>query len=71
LERAKECLPTDNNNLNQGNKDFRKTTLSNFDKEGETWRQNGCITPEQKKKLKSLINNFEKTFKSMYSDQEK
>lgn len=71
LERAKECLPTDNNNLNQGNKDFLKDTLANFDREGEAWRQNGCITEEQKKKLKSLINNFEKTFKSMYSEQEK
>ena len=38
LETAKECLPTDNNNLSKGNKDFLKETLSKFDKEGETWR---------------------------------
>ena len=27
LERAKECLPTDNNNLSKGNKDFLNKTL--------------------------------------------
>ena len=34
IERAKECLPTDNNNLSQNNKNFLKDTLANFDKEG-------------------------------------
>ncbi len=45
MERAKECLPTDNNNLSAGNKTFMNETLEKFDKEGESWRQNGCITP--------------------------
>ncbi len=58
MERAKECLPTDNNNLSASNKTFLKENLDNFDKEGESWRQNGCITPEQRNKLKNLITNF-------------
>ena len=62
MERAKECLPTDNNNLNEANKKFLKETLANFDKEGESWRQNGCITPQQRAKLKNLIKNFESNF---------
>lgn len=58
MERAKECLPTDNNNLSQGNKDFLKETLGKFEKEGESWRQNGCISKDQRAKLKNLIKNF-------------
>ena len=34
FETAKECLPTDNNNLSAANKSFLKETLDKFDKEG-------------------------------------
>ena len=70
MERAKECLPNDNNNLSQANKDFMKKTLSQFDKEGEVWRQNGGITEEQRKKLKEMIHNFEHSYKKTYDPTE-
>ena len=62
MERAKECLPTDNNNLSSANKNFLKENLDKFDKEGESWRQNGCITKEQREKLKNLVSSFESNF---------
>ena len=51
MSRAKELLPTDNNNLSQANKQFLKSTLDQFDKEGESWSQSGGITKDQRKKL--------------------
>lgn len=44
MERAKECIATDNNNLSAANKSFMNDALQNFEKEGESWRQNGCIS---------------------------
>ena len=71
MERAKECLPFDNNNLSEGNKSFLSENIGKFDKEGETWRQNGCITEEQRAKLKNLIKSFDSTFKSLYANSDK
>jgi hypothetical protein len=34
MARAKETLPTDNNNLSESNKSFLKDTLDQFDREG-------------------------------------
>ncbi len=48
FKRAKELLPTDNNNLSQGNKDFLKKNLDNFEKEGDKWLKTGSIDAEQK-----------------------
>jgi tetratricopeptide (TPR) repeat protein len=62
MERAKECLPTDNNNLSAGNKGFLTETLAKFEVEGESWRENGCITAAQREKLRNLINCFERKF---------
>lgn len=42
--RAKEILPTDNNNLSEANKNFLRENLDLFDKEGEKWRKTGSIS---------------------------
>ena len=67
LARAKEILPTDNNNLSEGNKLFLKENLDLFDKEGEKWRKTGSIDPAQKENLQKLIQSFEGNFKQLYS----
>jgi hypothetical protein len=41
--RAKELLPTDNNDLSKENKIFLKENLDKFDIEGEKWRKSGYI----------------------------
>jgi ribosomal protein L32E len=62
FKRAKELLPTDNNDLNEGNKVFLRINLEKFDKEGEKWRKTGSIDAKQKEELKSLIKSFESNF---------
>ncbi len=41
--RAKELLPTDNNDLSKENQIFLKENLDKFDIEGERWRKSGSI----------------------------
>lgn len=65
MARAKEILPTDNNNLSESNKAFLKETLEQFDKEGEIWRQNGIVTEE----LRNHVQNYESKFKNLYINQ--
>ena len=50
--RAKELLPSDNNDLSSANKIFLKEHLEKFDIEGEKWRKSGSINEQQKEKLK-------------------
>jgi tetratricopeptide (TPR) repeat protein len=67
FKRAKELLPTDNNNLSEDNKGFLKENLEKFDKEGEKWRKTGSIDAKQKEDLKYLIKSFESNFNKLYS----
>ena len=67
--RAKEMLPTDNNNLSDSNKKFLRENLEKFDKEGEKWRKTGSISNDQQEALRSLIRSFEANFKQLYSSQ--
>ena len=43
FEKAKEILPTDNNNLSEGNKTFLQSNIEKFDKQGDKWRKTGSI----------------------------
>ena len=65
--RAKEMLPTDNNNLSESNKAFLRENLELFDKEHEQRRKTGPISQEHQAALKRLIKSFEANFKQLYS----
>jgi tetratricopeptide (TPR) repeat protein len=67
FKRAKDLLPTDNNNLSESNKAFLRENLEKFDREGDKWRKTGSINLEQKEALKSLIKSFESNFNKLYS----
>lgn len=41
--RAKQILPTDNNNLSESNKAFLRQNLALFEAEGQKWRKTGSI----------------------------
>ena len=65
--RAKECLPNDNNNLSQNNKNFLSGVLKQFEEQKEKWGMVGYISAKQKQALKNLISDFEKNFRSSLS----